>query len=127
MSEPAASTAVAPTLPFGVRDAAPAFPWAGALLLLLLLGIAAWAWLTAARRGQLPRGSWLARATGALGSASTDASAPMLRSSVRLDASARLHVVEWHGRQVLLAINGATAPVVLAERTLVEPVQGAGP
>ena len=61
---PGSATGVpARPLPFVTGDGEVSFPWAGALLLLILLAVAAWAWLLAARRGIDARPPWLARAT----------------------------------------------------------------
>jgi hypothetical protein len=97
-------------------DAA-SFPVAGAILLLVLLAIAAWAWAVRRKENRLP---WrLALPTRWLSAARSVTGAPVrIVASARLDVGGRAHVVEWGGQQVLIAVNGASAPVVLARRRL---------
>ncbi|KQV92864.1 flagellar biosynthetic protein FliO [Rhizobacter sp. Root1221] len=90
-------------LPFRTEATDPGFPVAGAVLLLVLVAVAAGAWWFRHRRS----GPWLQRLV-------TPAPAEVrVVSSVRLDVNTRLHVVEWKRRQLLVAVQGAGAPVVL--------------
>lgn len=98
----AATTQPSAPLPFRRDTNDTGFPVAGAVLLLVLAAATALAWWWRHRRAgaPLPR---LGAPAGAL----------RVTASARLDVHTRLHVVEWQGRQLLLAVNGATAPVVL--------------
>ena len=94
------------------KDAEEGFPVGGAILLVVLMVAAVWAWwygrVRGCRVGRLPGlpTSWL-RPTTAEGE---------LRVVQMLQASGgvRLMVVEWAGgRRVLVATNGANTPVTL--------------
>jgi len=113
----------APALPLR-RDDDLGFPVAGVVLLCVLLLVALWAWRSRLRASAPTwRGSalpWLSRAIGPA------AGQPVrVTGSVRLDAGARMHVVQWHDRELLVAINGAAAPVVLDRRELPASDKGA--
>jgi len=118
------ASASAPALPFRRDGDELSFPLGGALLLLALLAVAVWAW-TVGRRGRagaprlpFPLQAWRERSAGA-------AEEPVrIVGGARLDVGGRVHVVEWRGQQVLVAINGASPPVVLARRRLDEPAKG---
>lgn len=94
------------------------FPWAGAAMLLVMLGIAAGTWWMASRRGLQPsRGLFSAGGRFALlRSEATATGSLRIVDRTRLDVSARLYVVEWQREQVLVALNGTNAPVVLSRR-----------
>jgi len=111
---PAASQASAP-LPFRRDDVSdPGFPVAGAVLLLALIGVAAGVWWLRHRRS----GAWLQRLV------APAAVEVRVVSSVRLDVNTRLHVVEWKRRQLLVAVQGTGAPVVLdCEEAVSVPVE----
>jgi hypothetical protein len=100
-AEAAATQASAP-LPFRRDTDDTGFPVAGAVLLLVLAGATVLTWWRRHRQGG-----------GTFPPLGAPAGAPRVTASARLDAHTRLHVVEWHGRQLLLAVNGAAAPVVL--------------
>ena len=82
-------------------------------MLVLLLVIAAWAWWSAHRRGSAPWQAFLKR-PGTLLSADAAGSRVRIIESARFDAGARVHVVEWRDQQLLVAVNGASTPVLLA-------------
>ena len=114
-----ATASAAQPLPFR-RDADEvSFPLAGAVLLLVLLAIAAWAWTVGRRRGKAAvfTSRWPFVA------ASPDGSNEQARvvGSTRLDLGGRVYVVEWRGRQILVAVNGTSAQVVLARREVDTP------
>lgn len=88
------------------------FPLAGAALLLVLSAATALAWWRRHRQAGAPFPP-LGAPAGAL----------RVTASARLDVHTRLHVVEWHGRQLLLAVHGAAAPVVL-DRIGPAPAEG---
>lgn len=123
-AESAPSLAITTTtqaLPFR-RDGDDApFPLAGAILLLALIAVAAWAW-TIGRRSPRTGPAFLSGKWPFLGH-SPSASGEQIRvvGSARLDLGGRVHVVEWRGQQVLVAVNGASAPVVLARRDIADP------
>jgi hypothetical protein len=98
-----AATAQPAPLPFRHEAAEPGFPVAGAVLLAVLAAATVGAWWWRHRRGGI-----------ALPGLAGSAAAPLrVTSSVRLDLHTRLHVVEWQGRQLLLAVSGTgTATVV---------------
>jgi hypothetical protein len=114
------ASASAPALPFRRDGDDLSFPLGGALLLLALLAVAVWAWTVGRRRGaSAPRLAFpFQRPAGA-------AEEPVrIVGGARLDVGGRVHVVEWRGQQVLVAINGASPPVVLARRRLAEAAKG---
>lgn len=115
----AASSVAQPPAFRGDADAS-SFPIGGAVMLLVLLAVAAWAW-TAGRKGgsRLGRPSSSRRWPFPLAPAA-NASSMKVVASARLDVGGRAHVVEWGGQQVLIAINGTGAPVVLARRRLAD-------
>jgi len=94
----------------------PGFPIAGTVLMLALIAVGAGAWWVRHRRG----GAWLQRLV-------TPAPTEVrVVSSVRLDVNTRLHVIEWQRRQLLVAVQGTAAPVVLdREETAAAPVEPA--
>jgi hypothetical protein len=126
-SAPAASapasgtfTGISPDLPFR-RDDSPLFPVSGAVLLFGLIAVAAWLVWWDRRRGRgagagFPR--WLRS-----GSAGSDSGhAVQLLSTTRLDATTRVHVLAWQGRQLLVAVQAGQPPVVLDR----QPAQSEG-
>ncbi len=98
----ATTTQSSAPLPFRRDSDDTGFPVAGAVLLLVLAAATALAWWQRHRRAGAPFPP-LGAPAGAL----------RVTASARLDVHTRLHVVEWQGRQLLLAVHGATAPVVL--------------
>lgn len=111
-TEPASSSAVPLELPFR-RDAEDlGFPVGGALLLIGLMVMALWLVWQGKRRAASSQGGrgWIS-----LFGAVPSHSAQEVRvvASTRLDVSTRIHVVEWRGRQLLVAVNGSAPPVVL--------------
>lgn len=107
----ASAAASAPVLlqPLPLRRDAdePGFPVAGAVFLLLVLTSAA-AWWHRRRQGGLA----LPGLPG-MSARSIAICDPRATASLRLDVHTRLHVVEWEGRKLLLAVGGAAAPVVI--------------
>ncbi|OWQ46377.1 hypothetical protein CDL60_12895 [Roseateles noduli] len=90
------------------RDAdEPGFPVAGAVFLLLLVLASVAAWWHRRRQGGLTLPGLSARLT------STPTSDLRVTAGLRLDVHTRLHVVEWEGRKLLLAVGGTAAPVVI--------------
>lgn len=111
-TERASSSAVPQELPFR-RDAEDlGFPVGGAMLLIGLMIMALWLVWQGKRRGVSSQGG---RSWASLFGVMPSPSAQEVRvvASTRLDASTRIHVVEWHGRQLLVAVNGSAPPVVL--------------
>lgn len=113
---PSVAASAPPPLVFR-RDADEfSFPVGGAILLLALLAVAVWAWTLGRRApGRRPRGlagPWRLPGT----AAAEDGQRLSVVASTRLDLGARLHVVQWHGEQVLVAVNGTAAPVLLSRR-----------
>ena len=108
-----ASAPAASALLFKSDAAEVGFPWAGAALLLLLVALAVAARWQAVRGGSAP--AWLRRwfGAGATGASASPATALSLQSSIRLDAQAQLHVVQWEGRRLLVATSPNAAPVLL--------------
>ena len=114
-SAPASSAwTVAPgSTPLAFRkDADDGFPVGGAILLVVLMAAAAWAWwygrVKGGRVGRLPGlpAAWMrpAAAPGEL----------RIVEAVNTVGGMRLLVVEWaDGRRVLVGANGANAPVTL--------------
>ncbi len=119
----AASQASSPLM-FRREPEAPAFPTAGLVFMLFLMGIAAFGWWLRKRRGGAAAGArpWVFG-----GLASNKSPDLKLVSSLRLDAGTRLHVVEWKNRQVLLAVQGTHAPVVLDRIELADATEGSTP
>ncbi len=112
----AARSGFAEAMPFRRNDDAP-FPTAGAALLLLLIGLAAWAWWTASRRSPGP--AVVASAVARLWkTAPGSGRSARLVASTRLGQGAVLHVVEWRGTDVLVAVNGSSEPVVLGRHPI---------
>lgn len=111
----ASATASAPRLlqPLPLRRDAdePGFPVAGAVFLLLLVLASVAAWWHRRRQGGLA----LPGMSGLPGISARSASTADLRvtAGLRLDVHTRLHVVEWEGRKLLLAVGGTAAPVVI--------------
>lgn len=98
-----ASTTQPAPLPFRQDSQDPGFPTAGAVLLVLLIVAAALAWWLRHRRGGM-----------ALPRLAVQSSAQLhVSASVRLDLRTRLHVVEWQGRQLLLAVGDTGTPTVV--------------
>ena len=108
----ASAAASAPVLlqPLPLRRDAdePGFPVAGAVFLLLLVLTSAAAWWHRRRQGGLA----LPGLPG-MSARSIAICDPRATASLRLDVHTRLHVVEWEGRKLLLAVGGAAAPVVI--------------
>ena len=94
------------------RDADDAFPVAGAVLLVVLLAIAAWAWWVGRARGgvQAPMPSSLREWLGQKVSARREL---RVVETLHAGGAARLMVVEWQGGRVLVGLNGTGAPVAL--------------
>ena len=114
----AGTSAPSPAEPLAFRrDDGFDVPPAGALLLAVLLGVAAWAWWRRWRAG--PAGTVAWPPMPAAFARSPGPAAPRLRvlASRRLDGSARVHVLECDGRRYLVGCNGqqAIAFVGLAE------------
>jgi len=114
-----ASASAAP-LPFRRDGDEFSFPLGGALLLLGLLTVALWAWTTGRRGGpaRLPPPFGL-RGMRGLGANAVEEPVRVV-GGARLDVGGRVHVVEWRGQQVLVAVNAGSSPVVLASRRLDE-------
>ncbi len=120
-SATAASSPVAPPLTFRHDETGPVFPVGGAVLLLALLGVAAWTWWATRRRRSGAAGRFgLATWALASGPAGGNGSIRVVESA-RLDGVTRLHVVEWRQRRYLLATSGTSAPQVLDRDDSVEP------
>jgi hypothetical protein len=101
-------------LPFRNEAADPGFPWAGALLLLVLVLVAVAARWQAARRQGMPATTGLARWLRPAVGTGLPANAHLrIESSLRLDAQTQLHTVAWGERRLLLATSSHAAPVVL--------------
>ena len=114
-SAPASSAwAVAPgATPLTFRkDADEGFPLGGAVLLVLLMVAAVWAWWYGrARGGRVARFPALPAAWGRPASADREL---RIVESLHAAGGTRLMVVEWAGgRRVLMASNSANAPVTL--------------
>jgi hypothetical protein len=110
---------MAPALPFR-RDDDPAFPVGGALLLFGLMAAALWiVWWDRRRGGRLgrPGKAWsqLITGRGIANSATQDVS---VLSTTRIDATTRVHVLAWQGRQLLIAVQAGQPPVVLDRQDL---------
>ena len=106
------SAAASATLPFVHGDEA-GFPTTGAMLLLAMLVVAAWAWWKGSHGA--PRaggGRWSNLGPWKSQSSAVGASVRIL-GSTRLGPGVALHVIEWRGAELLVGINGATGPVVL--------------
>lgn len=108
----AATTQASAPLPLRRDTDDTGFPVAGAVLLLVLAAVTVLTWW---RRHH--------RAGGPFPPLGAPADALRVTASTRLDVHTRLHVVEWQGRQLLLAVNGAAAPVVL-DRIGPAPAEG---
>ena len=118
-----AGTASSPPLVFR-RDDDVGFPVAGAVLLFALMaGALALVWYDR-RRKSSPGGGWSRLLAPRLGQDSNAGADARLLSTTRIDAGTRLHVIEWQGRQLLVAVQGQAAPVVLDR---IEPPAGMPP
>jgi hypothetical protein len=98
------------------HDEGPAFPYAGAALLLVLMAVALWARFgrgsaVVVREGKQREWSFLRRLSATV-TASVPASPLTVQASVNLDPQTRVHVVQWRNRQWLVATS-AHAPVLL--------------
>lgn len=94
------------------KDADEGFPLGGAILLVVLMAAAVWAWWYGrVRGGRLDRlpglpTSWIRPAT-------TEGELRVVQT-LQANGGVRLMVVEWAGgRRVLVATNGANTPVTL--------------
>lgn len=106
----AAEVGSAQPLPFR-QDDAPAFPLGGAVLLFGLMAAALYiVWWDRRRGGSKHRWPQLLK-----GRSSTDAGTQdvQVMSSTRIDATTRVHVLAWQGRQLLVAVQAGQPPVVL--------------
>lgn len=114
-----------PVLPFKDECAEVPLPLGGALILVLLAGVAVSVWWKRHRApsSALPR---LLSTWQAAGPAGPEASTLCVVSTVRLDAATRLHVVRWQGRDCLVASHAA-GPAVLLDRASPRPPGGVGP
>ncbi|MBX3625337.1 MAG: flagellar biosynthetic protein FliO [Rhizobacter sp.] len=104
----------APALPFR-RDDDPIFPVGGAVLLFGLMAVALWiVWWDRRRGGRLGRSpkSWSRLLTGRTTADSATQHISVL-STTRIDATTRVHVLAWQGRQLLVAVQAGQPPVVL--------------
>jgi hypothetical protein len=118
-----AVTGVAPDLPFR-RDDGPLFPVSGAVLLFGLMAVAAWLVWWDRRRGR-GAGGGFPRWRRSGGAGSEGGQAVQLLSTTRIDATTRVHVLAWQGRQLLVAVQAGQPPVVL-DRQPAEPTPPAG-
>ncbi|SEK92848.1 Flagellar biosynthesis protein, FliO [Roseateles sp. YR242] len=107
----AAPGAASSPLPFRRDTSENGFPVAGAIFLLVLILATLAAWWHRHRQGGGLVGACLFRV--ASGATARQQDGLRVTSSVRLDVNTRLHVVEWNDRQLLLAVSGNAAPVVI--------------
>lgn len=92
------------------------FPPLGLALLAVLFAVAIGLVIFDKRRrnGRMTPPAGLARYFAALRLSGTGAAGSVqVLSSTRLDASTRLHVIDWEGRRLLVATQGGHPPVVL--------------
>lgn len=127
-SSPPLAGASSAALVFRRDEPGTVFPMAGAVLLLALIAVAAWAWFVARRRGVSDGGrAWVGGAMRGFGGSRTGASGGGVRivGRARADAQTRLLVVEWQRRRYLLAVTGVSTPVVI-DREEVDPAMPGG-
>ena len=106
------AAAASAALPF-VRGEEAGFPLTGAMLLLTLLVVAAWAWWKGSHGASRAGGvRWPSLGSWKSPSSVVGASARVL-GSTRLGPGVALHIIEWRGTELLVGINGASGPVVL--------------
>jgi len=97
-------------LAFASSSVESSFPMAGAIFLIVLMVVAG-ALIAAVRlrRGVSWRAPWKQ-----LQDNDTQTSRPQHLSSLRLDATHRLHVIAWDNREFLVATGVSAVPVVIA-------------
>jgi len=99
-------------LPFKREPADQGFPVAGAVLLIALMAIAlGLVWFEKRRNRRNGQGTRWGALFGP--QAKTDSNPVRVISSTRLDATTRVYALAWHDRQLLVAVHGNSAPVVL--------------
>ena len=105
-----AGTSMPSDLAFSSSSVESSFPMAGAVFLIVLMVVAvALIVIARRRRGALWRAPWKQ-----LQDNETLARPPQHLSSLRLDATHRLHVIAWNNREFLVATGVSEAPVVIA-------------
>lgn len=94
------------------KEADGGFPLGGAMLLVVLMAVAAWAWWYGRVKGGLP--GRLPGLPAAWMRSSGESAELRIAESLQAAGGTRLMVVEWAGgRRVLVAVHGASAPVTL--------------
>jgi hypothetical protein len=115
----AAASVAVPALRWpGAEQPAPLFPTSGLVLLLVLLAMAALAWWFGPRGPRTRAGRGKAGWSALRGARGLPASGDGIDvvCARRLDAQHRLYVVRWAAGELLLGVNGQSAPVVLDRR-----------
>lgn len=123
--QPLAASAAAPPrsaerVPAGPDDVG--VPWAGLILILVMLCVA----IVLRRSEAAARWVRLGILGGKASGSGTDpdrGKGLYVSNSIRLDARSQLHVVNWNGRQLLVATHAENPPVLLDRRTM--PSDGA--
>lgn len=119
-----AGAASSPAIPFR-QDADVGFPVGGAVLLVVLMAVALWAWGFArvrrtGREGRVP--AWLARLNLARAAEPGDGELALV-DSMTVGAQLRVAVVEWSGGRVLVGVGSSGTPVALDRVGRDDPVQ----
>lgn len=118
-----AGAASSPAIPFR-QDPDVGFPVGGAVLLVVLMAVALWAWGAARVRGtgsRRPLPAWAARLN--LGRPSDVAKGELvLVDSMSINPQLRVAVVEWSGGRVLVGVGTSGTPVALDRADPVAPV-----
>jgi hypothetical protein len=97
------------------------FPWAGAVLLLLLAVVAVAMRWRAQRHSGATGPAWLQRWM----PGRSDEARPFalsIESSMRLDGQTQLHAVRWKDRELLVATSLNASPVLLESRATGQPM-----